>query len=500
MNAVPRLSLRGISKRYTGVLANDAIDLDVATGEIHAVLGENGAGKSTLMKIIYGAAQPDAGSIVWEGAARVMQSPAQARTLGIGMVFQHFSLFETLTVAENITLALEDRLPPAQLILRIAQVSQRYGLPVDPERLVHGMTVGERQRVEIVRCLLQSPRLLIMDEPTSVLTPQAVRALFGTLRRLASEGVSILYISHKLDEIRELCDIATVMRNGRISGSAIPREESNASLARMMVGSDLKECTLAPNATGKVALELSDLSQFTQDPFGTALAGVNLQVRAGEIVGIAGISGNGQKELLAAISGETVSQKAAAIQLCGRDAGRLNAAERRKLGLRFVPEERLGRGAVPPMHLADNSVLTHRGLVRRGLVQMRAARAFARDTIAQFAVKCAGELAPAESLSGGNLQKFIVGREIRLAPRVMLVAQPTWGVDVGAAVLIHQALIDLRNSGVAVLVISEELDELFAICDRIAVLAQGRLTPAVPTKTLAVETVGEWMAGAHAVA
>jgi simple sugar transport system ATP-binding protein len=247
-----------------------------------------------------------------------------------------------------------------------------------------------------------------------------------------------------------------------------------------------------------VALELRDLSRATDDPFGTALIGINLQVRAGEIVGIAGISGNGQKELLTAISGEAVSEKAAAIHLCGRDAGRLGAAERRGLGLRFVPEERLGRGAVPPMNLADNSVLTNRGLVRRGLVKMRAARAFARETIAQFAVKCGGELAAAESLSGGNLQKFIVGREIRLAPLVMLVAQPTWGVDVGAAVLIHQALIDLRNSGVAVLVISEELDELFAICDRLAVLAQGRLTAAVPTAELAVETVGEWMAGARA--
>jgi general nucleoside transport system ATP-binding protein len=493
-----RLSLRGITKRYTGVVANDGVDLDVATGQIHAVLGENGAGKSTLMKIIYGATQPDAGSIVWEGEARVVQSPAQARRLGIGMVFQHFSLFETLTVAENITLALEERLPLAQLIVRIAEVSQRYGLPIDPQRLVHGMTVGERQRVEIVRCLLQSPRLLIMDEPTSVLTPLAVRALFGTLRRLAEEGVSILYISHKLDEIRELCDVATVMRNGRVSGTAVPSEESNASLARMMVGGDLKECTLTPHAAGAVALELRDLSQATDDPFGTSLAAINLQVRAGEIVGIAGISGNGQKELLAAISGEAVGLKAGAVQLCGREAGRLNAAQRRGLGLRFVPEERLGRGAVPPMHLADNSVLTNRGLVRRGLVRMRAARAFARETIAQFAVKCGGELAPAESLSGGNLQKFIVGREIRLAPQVMLVAQPTWGVDVGAAVLIHQALIDLRNTGVAVLVISEELDELFAICDRLAVLAQGRLTAAVPTAQLAAETVGEWMAGTRA--
>jgi general nucleoside transport system ATP-binding protein len=252
-----RLALHGISKRYASMIANDRIDLAVAAGEIHALLGENGAGKSTLMKIVYGVTQPDAGSIEWEGAAVAIRSPAQARRLGIGMVFQHFSIFETLTVAENIALALNERLPAATLAARIDEVSRRYGLPIDPQRLTHGMSVGERQRVEIVRCLLQSPRLLIMDEPTSVLTPQAVRVLFETLRRLAAEGVSILYISHKLDEIRELCDVATILRNGRVSGSAIPRQHSNTSLARMMVGADLKECTLEPRQPGPIRILLN---------------------------------------------------------------------------------------------------------------------------------------------------------------------------------------------------------------------------------------------------
>jgi len=494
----PRLALRGITKRYASVLANDGVDLQVAPGEIHAVLGENGAGKSTLMKIVYGVTQPDAGSIEWEGQPTSIRSPAMARRLGIGMVFQHFSLFETLTVAENIDLAQDERLPAAALATRISEVSERYGLPIDPQRLLHGMSVGERQRVEIVRCLLQSPRLLIMDEPTSVLTPQAVRALFQTLRRLAGEGVSILYISHKLDEIRELCDVATVLRNGRVSGSAVPRIESNASLARLMVGSELKECTLRPRAPGAIELELTDLSLGTEDPFGTALQGVNLRVRSGEIVGIAGVSGNGQKELVAAISGESLSAPRGAVRLCGQDVARLRPRQRRQLGLRFVPEERLGRGAVPAMDLADNSVLTgaDAGLVRHGLVQHRAARSFARATIEQYSFKCDGELAPASSLSGGNLQKFIVGREIRLAPKVMLVAQPTWGVDVGASLLIRQALIDLRDAGIAVLVISEELDELYAICDRLAVIAGGRLSPTVPTSELPRETLGVWMTGA----
>jgi general nucleoside transport system ATP-binding protein len=494
----PRLALRSISKRYAHVIANDHIDLKVANGEIHAVLGENGAGKSTLMKIVYGVTQPDEGIIEWEGRAVAIHSPAQARQLGIGMVFQHFALFETLTVAENIALALDERVGAAELAARIDEVSRRYGLPIDPRRLTHGMSVGERQRVEIVRCLLQSPRLLILDEPTSVLTPQAVQALFVTLRGLAKEGLSILYISHKLDEIRELCDVATVLRDGRVSGSAIPRNESNASLARLMVGSELKECTLQPRTPGLVQLELIDLSLATEDPFGTTLQQINLRVRSGEIVGIAGISGNGQKELQAAISGETLCALGGAVRLCGQQVGRLHPAPRRRLGLRFVPEERLGRGAVPAMHLADNCVLTgaDSGLVRHGLVQHRAARVFARETIARFTVKCDGELAPAESLSGGNLQKFIVGREIGLAPKVMLVAQPTWGVDVGASLLIRQALIDLRDAGVAVLVISEELDELFAICDRLAVLAAGRLSMTVASSELAVETVGQWMTGA----
>jgi ABC-type uncharacterized transport system ATPase subunit len=494
----PRLRLRGITRRYPAVLANDGIDLSVAVGEIHAVMGENGAGKSTLMKIIYGVTRPDSGSIEWEGRLTVIDNPAAARRLGIGMVFQHFALFETLSVAENIALALDERSAPTALAPRIRAVAERYGLPVDPERLVHSMSVGERQRVEIVRCLLQSPKLLIMDEPTSVLTPQAVQQLFATLRRLAGEGMSILYISHKLEEIRSLCDTATVLRAGRVSGTARPREESAASLARLMVGEDLHDAPLTAREPGEVRLELKNYSLAARDPFGTALRHIDLAVRAGEIVGIAGVSGNGQKELLAALSGETVGAHEGTISLRGVSVDELGAAARRALGLGFVPEERLGRGAVPGMTLADNALLTgsRAGMVRHGLIQHRVARLFARATIAEFKVTCAGELAAAERLSGGNLQKFIVGREIRLAPRVLLAAQPTWGVDVGATLLIHQALIALRDGGAAVLVISEELDELYAICDRIAVLNQGRLSAVQPRAALSVEAVGLLMAGA----
>lgn len=493
----PRLVLRGISKRYPSVVANDDINLTVNAGEIHALLGENGAGKSTLMKIVYGVTTPDTGTITWEGKEVTITSPAAARKLGIGMVFQHFALFETLTVAENIMLAIDEKVAPAALAKRITEVSERYGLPIDPHRLIHSMSVGERQRVEIVRCLLQEPRLLIMDEPTSVLTPQAVLKLFETLRRLAAEGCSILYISHKLEEIRALCDTATVLRGGKVSGTATPKEESAASLASLMIGSELPECRVAPREPGEVALEITNLALTTSDPFGTHLKNINLRVRAGEIVGIAGVSGNGQKELLAAISGESLLPESGPIRICGDPVGRKNPAQRRRLGLTFVPEERLGRGAVPPMALSHNALLTgaRHGMVRGGLIRHGATREYAQSVIERFNVKCGGDHSFAASLSGGNLQKYIVGRETMLKPKVMVVAQPTWGVDVGASMLIRQALIDLRDSGVAVLVISEELDELFMISDRLAVIAEGKLSESTPTAQTNLEQIGLKMAG-----
>jgi len=495
--ATPRLQLTGITKAYPAVIANQDVHLTVLPGEIHAVLGENGAGKSTLMKIIYGAVKPDTGIIAWEGTPVAIANPARARKLGIGMVFQHFSLFETLTVADNIALALERDRSGADLPARIREVSTRYGLPLDPDRHVHTMSVGERQRVEIVRCLLQDPRLLIMDEPTSVLTPQAVEKLFETLRRLAAEGCSILYISHKLDEIRALCHKATVLRGGKVTGTCDPRQESSTSLARMMIGSDLPHPRHRAAQAGADALVVRELSLPADDPFGTPLANINLTVRIGEIVGIAGVSGNGQKELMAVLSGERCIDDAAQITLLGKAAGHLDAAQRRALGFAFVPEERLGRGAVPEMSLADNALLTaHRQqLVHRGFVRQDAVRAYAVDTIRDYGVKAGGPDAAARSLSGGNLQKFIVGREIRQHPTMMIAAQPTWGVDVGAAAQIRQALIDLRDRGVAVLVVSEELDELFEICDRLAVIARGRLSEAKPVRDTNAAEIGMLMSG-----
>jgi simple sugar transport system ATP-binding protein len=494
----PRLSIKGVRKVYPSVIANDDINLTVMPGEIHAVLGENGAGKSTLMKIIYGVTRPDQGEILWEGKPVSPKDPAHARELGIGMVFQHFSLFETLTVAQNVALAIPGRLDLAGLSRRIEEISEKYGLPVDPRRLVHALSVGERQRVEIIRCLLQNPRLLILDEPTSVLTPQAVRKLFETLRQLASEGVSILYISHKLDEIQELCHTATVLRNGRVTGHCTPSQETPKTMARLMIGEDLPSFHHGEPQEGReVRLRIEGLTVKSEDPFGVDLKNICLDVHSGEIVGIAGVSGNGQQELLRAISGEEPVPDKRWIHVCGVAAGRMNASRRRGLGMCFVPEERLGRGAVPRLSLTDNVLLTafRRNMVRFGMIRRKAAKAFADDCIRLFDVKCGGASSEAKSLSGGNLQKFIVGREILQEPKVLVLAQPTWGVDVGAASFIRQQLLGLRETGTAVLVISEELDELFEICDRLVVIAKGRLSPSKATSDTGVEEVGVWMSG-----
>ncbi|MEI8719772.1 ABC transporter ATP-binding protein [Mesorhizobium sp. ISC11] len=494
----PRLELRNICKRYPGVVANDDVSLSIQPGEIHAVLGENGAGKSTLMKIIYGAAQADSGEIFCDGNPIAAHNPATSRALGIEMVYQHFALFESVSVVENIALSASSAFDLPSLAAKIRELSLRYGMPIDPHRQVHDLSVGERQRVEIVRCLLQAPKLLILDEPTSVLTPQAVVKLFETLRQLAAEGCSIVYISHKLDEVQELCDTATVLRNGKVTGTARPKETTSLELARMMVGSKLPEMHVSPpTPSEKPVLEVNNLSVKARDHFGVDLKDVSFNVHGGEIVGLAGVSGNGQAELIALLSGERTHHNNDAIRICGTAAARLRADERRKLGLAFVPEERLGRGAVPSHTLWENAVLTaHRfGTVRNGLVDRRKASAFAAGIIDRFKVKANGPASTAQSLSGGNLQKFIVGREIALEPKLLLVSQPTWGVDVGASAFIRQTIVDLSRAGAAVLVVSEELDELFEICDRLLVICQGRVSPPLVRKTTDREEVGLLMTG-----
>jgi simple sugar transport system ATP-binding protein len=492
------LRLTGITKRYPAVVANDGVDLEVPPGQIHAVLGENGAGKSTLMKVIYGSVTPDSGTIAWRGRPVTIRSPAEARALGIGMVHQHFSLFDTLTAVENVSLAVPGS--QSELARRITDAAYRFGLAVDPHAPVQAMSVGERQRIEILRCILQEPRLLIMDEPTSVLPPQGVARLFETLRALAKDGVGILFISHKLEEIRSLCDVATVMRGGRVAGVVDPKRESARTLTRLMIGRDIAPPVRAAAAEpGAPMLEIDGLDMPGDHPFATSLKAVRLTLRAGEITGVAGVSGNGQDALTRALSGERPlsGRDSGRIRLDGAPIGALGPGARRKAGLHFIPEERLGRGAVPLHTLSENAALTawQGGLARWGFLRLGARRKMADDTIAGMDVRCGGAEATAQSLSGGNLQKYIVGRELASRPKVLIAAQPTWGVDVGAAAEIRRRLVALKETGAAVLVISEELEELFEVCDRLVVMFRGRVSAPVDAAATDIDHVGLAMAG-----
>src|SRR5215212_207150 len=399
-----RLELINISKQYPAVKANDAVNLRVKPGEIHAVLGENGAGKSTMMKMIYGAVRPDEGEIRWNGQPVTIRNPQEARALVISMVFQHFSLLDTLTAAENVWLGLDKALTLPAVTQRIVEVASVYGLDVDALRPVHTLSVGERQRVEIVRSLMTNPKLLILDEPTSVLTPQAVDKLFVTLRQLASEGCSILYISHKLDEIRALCHHCTVLRGGKVTGEVDPTKESNASLSRLMIGAEPPQLQHREARPGAVVLAVRDLTLAKEDQFGMNLADIRFDVRAGEIVGIAGVSGNGQQELMAALSGEDTRAPADSIRLFDQDIARRLPGPRRAAGLHFVPEERLGRGAVPTLSLAQNTLLTRTDAVSgSGWIRTGDVAALASALSRRFNVKAGGPDAAAKSLSGGNL-------------------------------------------------------------------------------------------------
>ena len=499
ISPVPRLTLANVSKRFPGVQANDRVSLSVAPGEIHAVLGENGAGKSTLMKIIYGAVRPDEGTVAWNGAPVAIHNPRQARALGIAMVFQHFALFETLTVAENVWLGLDRPLSRGAVARAVADVSRAYGLELDPGRMLSSLSVGERQRVEILRALLAKPQLLILDEPTAVLTPQMAERLFVTLRRLAAGGCSILYISHKLDEVRALCTSCTVLRAGRAVATVDPRHETNHSLSELMLGAAPPAPTPRVARLGDEVLVLRHLSLAPADERGMSLHSVELSLRAGEIIGVAGVSGNGQAELLAALSGEDRRAPAGSVNLCGRDVSGASPRARRALGLHFVPEERIGRGSVPELPLAANTLLTRRepvgkgGWLRRGRM-----RKLAADLIARFGVSARGPDTPAGSLSGGNLQKFIVGREVDATPRLLIVAQPTWGLDVGAAAQIRREIAALCDAGAAALIVSEDLEELFELCSELVVIARGKLSPRIAVADATPALIGQWMSGLFA--
>ena len=503
MTTAPLLEAKGLTKAFGTLLANDGVDLVVQHGEIHALLGENGAGKSTLVKMLYGSLAPTAGQIFWKGNQVSLTDPAKAREQGIGMVFQHFSLFDSLTVVENIALALPKGQKMSELAKRVEQVSHEYGLPLAADTLVADLSVGERQRIEIVRCLLQDPQLIIMDEPTSVLTPQEAELLFETLARLASEGRSILYISHRLEEVQRMCDTATILRHGKLITHCTPSEETASSLATLMVGSDVNPVTRSePDLSeAPVRLLLNNLNLLPSGPFAVELEDISLAVKGGEVVAIAGVAGNGQSELFDALSGERDSATNAVV-INDEPVGHKGVTVRRSLGAAFVPEERLGHAAVPGMTLSDNVLLTRHGsdkpLTRNGVfLKHTTATKIGKRITDNYDVR-KGEPNPnAGSLSGGNLQKFVVGREIDRGPSVLVVSQPTWGVDAGAAALIRQSLLDLAREGAAVLVISQDLDEIFEIADRICVINKGALSEPEPVASMTLEKIGLLMGGVH---
>ncbi|MCF2145672.1 ABC transporter ATP-binding protein [Desmonostoc muscorum LEGE 12446] len=513
--SVSRLQVRNISKSYSGFVANHQVNLAIQPGEIHALLGENGAGKSTLMKIIYGLVRPDAGEILWEGRQVNINSPTEAISLFIGMVFQHFNLFETLTVTQNIALTLprSEKWDLSRVAKRIITLSAAYGLNIDCDRPVHTLSVGEKQRLEILRCLYQRPKLLILDEPTAVLTPQETETLFATLRQIASDGCSILFSSHKLPEVQSLCSHATVLRQGKVVANCNPQAETAANLVRMMIGADVsgtgdwglgtgrKEELLSPSSPssppGPVCLLVKDLHVKPENPYGTTLQNINLEIHTGEIVGIAGVAGNGQTELISALSGEIISPQAEMIMLGEMPIAKSGVTARRRLGLGYVPEERLEKSVVPSLTLLENALLTAhgQGLLRRGMIRFGKLKTWTQRICDAFNVNQAGVNSVAASLSGGNLQKFIMGREISQNPAVLIAAHPTWGVDVNATARIHEALIEMRDTGAAVLVISEDLDELFALCDRIGAIYKGQISPLKPIAHTNRDEIGSWMAG-----
>lgn len=503
------LEVVGITKTFGSLKANDAVDFDIVPGEIHALLGENGAGKSTLVKMLFGSLQPDSGIIRWRGEEVQIGNPMQARALGIGMVFQHFSLFESLSAAENIALSLGGDVSLSRIAAEATRVSHEYGLPIHPDRLVGELSVGERQRIEIVRCLLQHPELIILDEPTSVLTPQEAEKLFETLNKLRGEGKSILYISHRLEEVQRICDRATVLRYGQVVAHCVPSEETPASLATMMVGEHIHNVERPPAAAAdrsrEPVLVIDKLTQRASSPFAVGLHDIALEVYPGEVLGIAGIAGNGQSEFFEAISGERLQDRAERVRICGKPTGRLGPTGRRKNGAAFSPEERLGHGAVPGFSLTENLLLSRHASDAKayigplGSIRYAALSKTLDRIVKALDVRKSGENPPASSLSGGNLQKLILGREFDRKPSLLVANQPTWGVDAGAAARIRQEIIDSARAGAGVLVISQDLDELLEIADRIAVMSDGGLSESVAADTVTRETLGLMMGGASPV-
>ena len=495
------LELRKITKTFGDVVANSDVSINVKKGSIHAIVGENGAGKSTIMRIAYGFYKADSGEILVDGNAVSIRNPHDAIALGIGMVHQHFMLVDTMTVAENIILGAETgsatNLDLDKANTEILALSNELRLGVNPEAVIEDLSVGQQQRVELLKALYRNAELLILDEPTAVLTPQEVEEFFGILRRMKEQGKTIIIITHKLEEVLAISDEVTVMRDGKTVGNVITAETSAKDLARMIVGRDvLLRVEKTDAQAGSAALEVKDLS--VRAKHGAAINGVSFEARSGEIVGIAGIEGNGQTELIEALAG-LASASAGKVYFEGKDITNLSPRRIKELGIAHIPEDRHKRGLLLNSDLAENSILgvhyrapaaNGAGFLHSSAIQKRA-----KEILENFDVRPPNVELPAKALSGGNQQKLIIGREFQLEPKLLLVSQPTRGVDIGAIEFIHRKLIALRDAGCAVLLVSAELEEVTALADRLLIISKGKIVGEVDPKITSKEEIGLIMTG-----
>ncbi len=497
------VELRGITKRFPGVLANSDVNIDVRAGEVHAIVGENGAGKSTLMKILYGMQHPDEGTISVRGFEVHFRSPKDAIAVGVGMVHQHFMLADNLTVLENVVLGSEPhkgiQLDIGAARTRIRELSKTYGMPLDPDLLVEDLTVGERQRVEIIKVLYRGARVLILDEPTAVLVPQEVEELFRNLRELKREGVTVIFISHKLDEVLAIADRITVMRGGRTVATVNPSEVTARQLAELMVGSELpRPETRVSTVTDVVELSIDGVSVKGQGDR-WLLRDVSFPIHRGEIVGIAGVEGNGQHELIQAIIGlRRIDQ--GRISLGGQDITEWSTERRRTSGIGYIPEDRIELGLLMPEPLWENTMLGHQTrapFVQGPWIDRAGARARTSEVIRQFNVATPGVEVAAYALSGGNQQKLIVGREMTAEPRVLIAAHPTRGIDVGAQAAVWESIRTARRAGLALLLISADLEEIIGLSDTLFVIYGGRLVARLDPNHVTPEELGSYMTGAR---
>jgi general nucleoside transport system ATP-binding protein len=495
------LELHGITKSFGTLVANDHIDLTVAPGQIHALLGENGAGKTTLMNILYGLIQPDEGTIMANGKPLTLRTPKDAIKAGIGMVHQHFMLVPVFTVAENVTLGVEQTRPLGLLDRRrmrgrVRELSQAYGLRVDPDAVTEDLPVGVQQRVEILKALLREANVLILDEPTAVLTPGETEDLFRIMRELRENGTSVVFISHKLKEVQAIADTITILRRGKVVGER-PPATTEAELASLMVGRSVQlQVTKQPATPQDVVLDVRDLTVAAEHG-GHAVKGVSFQVRAGEVLGVAGVQGNGQTELCEALMGLRPAESGS-VRLCGRDLAHAPPRERLRAGVGYIPEDRQEDGLVGTFSVADNIVLDvyDRPPFARGLaLDLDTIRETATSRVAEFDVRTPSIAAPVATLSGGNQQKVILAREVGRDVKLLLASQPTRGLDVGSIEFVHRRIIGQRDEGVAVVIVSSEIDEIYALADRIAVMYEGEIAGFRPP-TVPVAELGLLMAGA----